>query len=71
VGWVGAQAAEDLLGCDYEILSAFVSSAADLQRLIAAASAIATGWLEPRGNACGAMYFLWPAAYGEAIDASD
>ena len=62
------QAAVGQLGCEVEILSAFVSSTIDLQRLVAAAPTIASGVLQ-RGQTRAAMYFLWPAAYGEATDA--
>lgn len=39
----------------------------DLQRLAAAAPTIASSMLQ-RGQTRAAMYFLWPAAYGEATD---
>jgi hypothetical protein len=65
---LSAQAVERKLGCDFEIFSTFVSSTTDLQHLVAAAPTIAGGALQ-RGQARAAMYFLWPAAYGEATDA--
>ena len=63
-----SQVAERQLGCDFEVVSAFVSGATDLHHLAAAASSIAGGCLR-RGHARAAMYFLWPAAYGEATGA--
>jgi hypothetical protein len=62
------QAVERKLGCEFEIFSAFVSSTTDLQRMAVVAPTIARGVLH-RGHARAAMYFLWPAAYGEATDA--
>ena len=63
-----SQVAERQLGCDFEVVSAFVSGATGLHHLAAAASSIAGGCLR-RGHARAAMYFLWPAAYGEATGA--
>lgn len=56
------EVAYDFVGTDLDIRTLFVSSAEELRELSAAAPEL-TATLT--GTSCAALYFLWPATYGE------
>ena len=56
------EVAHDIVGTDLEIRTAFVSSAEELRQLSDAAPEVAATLT---GTSRAALYFLWPATYGE------
>ena len=56
------EVAHDIIGTELEVLTAFVSSAEELRRMSDAAPEVTAALT---GTYQAALYFLWPATYGE------